>query len=185
MNDEIRSDTPQDNPHVAQVVERNIRTLLERRHREEHARGAQEKIADAVTTFAGNMKFVYINLFIFGFWIIANLPGSPLPHFDPTYVRLAVFASVEAIFLSTFVLISQNRMTEIADQRADLDLQISLLAEYEVTRLIGLVQEIAAKMDIKQSEDPELGELKKDVAPEHVLDVMEESHQNLTGRRKK
>ncbi len=84
-------------------------------------------------------------------------------------------ASVEAIFLSTFVLITQNRMAALADQRADLDLQISLLAEHEVTRLITLVRAIADLMGIEESRDPELSEIAKDVQPEKVLDRIEES----------
>ena len=60
-----------------------------------------------------------------------------------------MFASVEAIFLSTFVLISQNRMAALADQRADLDLQISLLAEHEISRVIALATSIADRMGIE------------------------------------
>lgn len=84
-----------------------------------------------------------------------------------------MFASVEAIFLSTFVLISQNRMNTQADKRADLDLQVSLLAEHEVTRLKTLVTAMAKKMDITEANDPEIEELSKDVQPEKVLDTME------------
>ena len=86
---------------------------------------------------------------------------------------LATEASVEAIFLSTFVLISQNRMNALADKRADLDLQVSLLAEHEVTRLISLVTAMAQKMGIEGADDSELTELAQDVAPERVLDEME------------
>jgi uncharacterized membrane protein len=127
------------------------------------------------------LTFVYIHLGIFGLWIVANLPGVPLPHFDPTYVVLAMFASVEAIFLSTFVLISQNRMSEQADKRADLDLQISLLAEHEVTRLITLVKGIAEKLEVEASRDPELPELQQDVEPVKVLDLMEENQRQYPG----
>jgi uncharacterized membrane protein len=80
-------------------------------------------------------------------------------------------ASVEAIFLSTFVLISQNRMGAAADKRADLDLQISLLAEHEITRLATLVAAIADRMDVKT--DADLEEIALDVAPETVLDELE------------
>jgi uncharacterized membrane protein len=82
-------------------------------------------------------------------------------------------ASVEAIFLSTFVLISQNRMAAAADQRANLDLQISLLAEHEVTRLVTLVSGIADRMGVKTEADPDLEEITLDVAPEAVLDELE------------
>jgi uncharacterized membrane protein len=169
-----------DNPRTAMagIVERNIHALLERRRSEESRRTPQQRLADAITRFTGSMKFVYIHLVLFGLWILVNLPWSPLPKFDPTYVVLAMFASVEAIFLSTFVLISQNRMAEQADKRADLDLQVSLLAEHEITRLITLVRAIAARVEVEESKDPELTELQRDVAPERVLDVMEEHQQN-------
>lgn len=98
-----------------------------------------------------------------------------MPRFDPSFVVLAMVASVEAIFLSTFVLITQNRMAALADKRADLDLQVSLLSEHEVTRLITLVRAVAQRMGIEKSHDPELSELAKDVAPEKVLDRIEEN----------
>ena len=158
---------------LAAVVERNVRSLLERRQQVEQKKGFQQRLADAITHFTGSMRFVYIHALLYGAWIIINLPGVPLPKFDPSFVILAMVASVEAIFLTTFVLMTQNRMSEQAEKRAELDLQISLLAEYEVTRLITLVKAIAEKLDIEASKDPELPELQQNVAPERVLDVME------------
>lgn len=167
---------PRAQPSVlAQIVERNIQTLLQRRRVEEQKKRLQERVADHITVFTGSMTFVYIHLLLFGLWVITNLGWLPLPRFDPSFVILAMFASVEAIFLSTFVLISQNRMAALADKRADLDLQISLLAEHEVTRLLVLVTSIAEKMGIEAAHDPELNELHQDVAPEQVLDRMEET----------
>ena len=125
------------NAAMARVVERNIEALIARRRREDQKRSLQERIADRITRFTGSMTFVYIHLVIFAVWILVNLGWAPQLQFDPTLVILAMFASVEAIFLSTFVLITQNRMAAQADLRADLDLQISLLAEHEVTRLIS------------------------------------------------
>jgi uncharacterized membrane protein len=117
--------------------------------------------------------FVYCHLVIYGLWIVANLPGVPLPPFDPTYVILAMVASVQAFFLSTFILITQNRMTAQAATRADLYLQVHLLAEHEITRLISLVTVIAERMGMDVAQDPELAELAQDVAPEKVLDTIE------------
>jgi uncharacterized membrane protein len=161
-------------PGLAHVVERNIRALLEHRRIQESNRTRQERIADAITRFAGSMRFVYIHLALFGSWIAINLGWVPgIPKFDPSFVVLAMVASVEAIFLSTFVLISQNRMAALADRRADLDLQISLLAEHEVTRLITLVSAMAERMGIEAASNPELTELSQDVAPEKVMEKME------------
>jgi uncharacterized membrane protein len=163
---------------MAQIVERNIEALLKRRKEEDATRNTEEKLADGVTRFAGSMLFVYIHLALFGLWIIWNLNWIGLKPFDPSFVVLAMFASVEAIFLSTFVLISQNRASVLADRRADLDLQVSLLSEHEVTRLIILVTAIAKKMDIEDAQQPELDELAQDVHPENVMDTMDKHKKN-------
>ena len=167
-------------PGMAMVVERNIRTLLARHHQEERHVKWQDRLAGRITCFTGSMRFVCLHLVLFGLWIVVNLPGVPLPHFDPTYVGLAMAASVEGIFLSTFILITQNRMAAQAQKRADLDLQITLLAEHEITRLIILTDAIAEHLGIKPVQDPELEELAQDVAPEQVLDTMETIQKQTT-----
>lgn len=159
---------------MAPVLERNILALIERRRAEERNKPAQHRIADAISRFTGSMPFVYLHAVFFGVWIGVNLPWTPWPKFDPSFVTLAMVASVEAIFLSTFVLITQNRLAAQADKRADLDLQISLLAEHEITRLVTLVAAIGEKLDIKEAQDPGLAPLKKDVAPEQVLERLDE-----------
>lgn len=161
---------------MAGVVDRNIAALLSRRRKEEERKPAQERIADSITRFTGSMRFVYIHLVIFSTWIIVNLGVIPqVVPFDPSLVVLAMVASVEAIFLSTFVLISQNKMQALADQRAELSLHISLLAEHEITRLLKLSAAIAEHLGLEESQNPELDELVKDVAPEKVLDRMGET----------
>ena len=166
--------TARPSPDLGRVVERNITALLERERQEAERRSRPTRIADAVTTFTGSITFVVVHLVVFGLWTAVNCGLLPFPQFDPTFVILATVASVEAIFLSTFVLISQNRMQGEADARAKLDLQVSLLAEHEITRLISLVRAMAAKMGLEEALDPELEELARDVAPERVLDEMEQ-----------
>ena len=167
---------PPQPPGLSSVLERNIQALKARREREEAEATAQERIADAITRFTGSMLFVYLHLAFFGFWIIANLGWVPgVPKWDESFVVLAMMASVEAIFLSTFVLISQNRMSAAADKRADLDLQISLLAEHEITKLAALVSAIADRVGVEVKGDDELDEIKQDVSPEAVLDEIEEA----------
>jgi len=160
---------------LAQVLERNIRSL-QRRHEEEEERASpEERIARAVTDFCGSMRFVYLHLAIFGLWIILNLRWIPGIHpWDPSFVMLAMIASVEAIFLSTFVLITQNRMAAAAERRALLDLQVNLLAEHEVTKLIRMVSHIAEHLHVRTEHGPEIDELKHDIAPEAVLDEIEQ-----------
>lgn len=159
---------------LASALTRNIAALAERKRAEEGREGADQKVARAVTRFAGSMAFVWIHAVVVAGWIAINLGATPLPRFDPTFVILATAASVEAIFLSTFILIAQNRAAETADRRADLDLQISLLAEHEVTQLIRLTTRIAAHLGIEEADDPELSELQRTVAPEAVLERIEE-----------
>lgn len=160
-------------PGMAHIVERNIQALQARQRAENQQKPWQDRLADAVTSFTGSMTFVFIHLALFGIWIIWNLGWLGLPPFDKSFVVLAMFASVEAIFLSTFVLISQNRQAALADQRAELDLQVSLLAEHEITRLVTLVTAMAQKMDIAAAHDAEIPELAQDVRPEQVLDAIE------------
>jgi uncharacterized membrane protein len=86
-------------------------------------------------------------------------------------------ASVEAIFLSTFILIRQNRMADADRKHADPDLQVSLLAEHEVTKIVAIVTAIADHLGLDPDLDrEELEELKQDVAPEMVLDKLEDLH---------
>lgn len=120
------------------------------------------------------MTFIYIHMVLYGMWIVANLGWLPgVSPWDPSLVILAMEASVEAIFLSTFVLINQNRMAAEDNVRADLDLQVSLLNEHETTRLISMVEAISEKLEVFTGANSELDELKKDVAPEAVLDRLE------------
>jgi uncharacterized membrane protein len=156
------------------VIDRNINALLEKRKKNEGQRTLQDRMADKVTAFTGSMTFVYLHLLIFSGWILANIGVLPVKPFDPSLVILAMAASVEAIFLSTFVLISQNRMQRLADERADLNLHISLLSEHEITQLVRLVSSMAAKVGIEESRDPGLSELKQDVLPEKVIEKMEQ-----------
>jgi uncharacterized membrane protein len=163
-------------------MERNINALVERRRVARRQRRQQDRVADGITAFTGSMRFVALHVTVFGLWVLVNAGATPVPRFDPSFVILATVASVEAIFLSTFVLISQNRMQQQADERADLDLQISLLGEHEVTRLMTLVTRMARRMGIEEADDPELAELERDVAPERVLDHIEHNRHDADAR---
>jgi uncharacterized membrane protein len=167
---------PEAEPGLTPVLERNIHALVERRKREQADASVQQKAADAITSFTGSMQFVYLHLFAFGFWIAANVRWIPgISPWDESFVVLAMIASVEAIFLSTFVLISQNRMAAEADRRAELDLQISLLTEHEITKMVALLNKMAPKMEIDPRKNGELQEAAADIAPERVLDKIEET----------
>jgi uncharacterized membrane protein len=159
---------------LRRVLDRNIAALVARRREAERAQPPSERISAAMTRFIGSMTFVILHAVITAAWVAVNVGLVPGPRFDPDFVKLATAASVEAIFLSTFVLITQNRMAALADRRADLDLQISLLSEHELTRLIRLVAAMARRLGIEElPELEELEETRHDVPPEHVLDRIE------------
>ena len=167
------------------ALERNIQAL-ERRRREDIANAtAQERLASAIGQFTGSMLFVYIHLVLYGCWILANLGYLGVEPWDPTFVVLAMIASVEAIFLSTFVLITQNRMAATAEKRAELDLQVSLLAEHEVTKLVAMVDAIQIHLGMRSEADGHVEELKRDVAPEAVLDAISSEEAEQAAKRAK
>ncbi|MBZ9677605.1 DUF1003 domain-containing protein [Mesorhizobium sp. ES1-1] len=160
---------------LSPVLERNLQALTKRRKDEEGNASLQDRIADAITNFAGSMVSIYLHILIFGTWILANLGVLGVNPWDSSLVVLAMIASVEAIFLSTFVMISQNRMDRAARRRAELDLQTNLLAEHEITRLVEIVSAVAKHLGIQTGVDHEVAELARDIAPEAVLDKIEEN----------
>jgi len=163
-------DPEQDNPALSQVIERNIRTILHLRTKAAHARGLQGRIADAITSFSGRMIFVYVHIAWFGIWILLNTGRFGVQVFDPfPYGLLTMLVSLEAIFLSTFVLISQNRMGEETERRADLDLHIGLLTEHELTRVLQMLDAIQDKLNIVDHANSDLADLEMETKPEDVL----------------
>lgn len=155
---------------VDDVVARNARKLSELRELARSRRPRQEKVADSITDFSGSMWFVYLHTAWFIVWIVVNLKWTPLPAFDPyPFGLLTMIVSLEAIFLSTFVLISQNRMSIEAEDRANLDLHVNLLTEVELTRLTRAIDAIATKLGVEDILDEELAEVEEDVTPEELL----------------
>ena len=167
---------------AAGVIERNIQSLLHHRHRQELDKTRGEHLAHWMTRFTGSMTFVYFHITVFGLWIAINLEWLRIiAPFDRKFVFLPIFTSIEAIFLSTFVLINQNRMQAVEKRRADLALQVSLLSEHEITRVVGLVTKIASKMGIAEAHDPELASLAREVTPEDMLEKMESHERQFHG----
>ena len=160
----------EDNPLLADVIELNIQKLLRLRLQTAQKRTVQERLADVITAFSGRMRFVYLHIVWFSAWILSNTGWLGLPRFDPfPYGLLTMIVSLEAIFLSTFVLISQNRLSADSDRRADLDLHIGLLTEHEVTRVLQMLDAIQDKLGIANHADSDLAQLEIETKPEDVL----------------
>ncbi len=159
---------------LAKIIEQNIQAIANTRHVAAVQRTGEERLADAITDFSGRMYFVYFHVVWFGIWIAINLGFFGVKPFDPyPFGLLTMIVSLEAIFLATFVLISQNRLSAEADRRADLDLQIGLLTEHELTRVLNMLDAIQDKMGIENDADQELLDLEKNVHPEDVLKEMD------------
>jgi uncharacterized membrane protein len=170
MNQAERADHADDNPALSDVIERNIRTIIQLRLKSARARGLQDRLADAITAVSGRMSFVYVHIVWFGLWFLLNTGRFGLPPFDPfPYGLLTMVVSLEAIFLATFVLISQNRLSAEAEYRADLDLHIGLLTEHELTRVLQMLDVMQDKMGIANDTDSELADLEMETRPEDVL----------------
>ncbi|MHC5742328.1 MAG: DUF1003 domain-containing protein [Nostoc sp.] len=187
MNEEEKEylDYEDDNPALSKVIERNIRTIIRLRVKAANKRNLQDRIADLITSFSGHIVFVYVHIVWFGAWIVLNTGKIGVHPFDPfPYGLLTMVVSLEAIFLSTFVLISQNRLSEDSEYRANLNLQISLVTEHEVTRVLQMLDAIQDKMGIENDEDSELADLEMETKPEDVL-VEIERLQQLALKRKK
>ena len=105
------------------------------KHAEERAASVQNRIADQITTFAGSMWFVYIHILWFGLWIGLGVEGYP-------YGLLTMIVSLEAIFLSTFVMISQNRADAKRQVVADLQWQTVREEDKQNRQLLDLSEEI-------------------------------------------
>jgi uncharacterized membrane protein len=185
LNQEQPGDNAEDNPALSKVVERNIRTIIRLRLQAARARSVQARIADAITAFSGHITFVYMYIAWFAVWILLNTGRIGVRPFDPfPYGLLTMVVSLEAIFLATFVLISQNRLSEEAEHRADLALHIGLLTEHELTRVLQMLDAIQDKMAIENHENSELADLEMETKPEDVLAEIERLQQRVLGRKK-
>jgi uncharacterized membrane protein len=185
LNQEEPGDHAENNPALSKVVERNIRTIIQLRLQAARARSVQDRIADAITAFSGHMAFVYVHVVWFGVWILLNTGRIGVRPFDPfPYGLLTMVVSLEAIFLATFVLISQNRLSEEAEHRADLALHIGLLTEHELTRVLQMLDAIQDKMAIENHENSELADLEMETKPEDVLAEIERLQQRVLSRKK-
>ena len=159
-------------------IAKNVQTILGLEQAAKMNRTTSELIANAVARFCGSITFVWVNAVWFGSWILINsVPG--IKHIDPfPFTLLTLMVSLEAIFLSTFILTSQNLETKISERRNHLDLQINLLSEQENTQMLAILDAIAKKVGADLSNIPRVEVLREDTQPEtlaqHIADMEEE-----------
>jgi uncharacterized membrane protein len=151
--------------------------------KEAAGRTLQDRLAAAMTAFSGSMAFVYIHAVWFGLWFLLNMGILRIPYvtqFDPyPFGLLTLVVSLEAIFLSTFVLIAQNNLSALSERRAELDLHVNLLAEQKTAKVLELLDHMAQQLDTMHGKfsytpDPETQSLKLSPEPDEVLRLMEQ-----------
>ncbi len=160
---------------LSAALARNIEAVARRRAEDAANLSFDVRLATGIGRRIGRMSFVYLHILFYGTWVL--LQYGVVGHvggFDPALALMGSIASAEAIFLSLFILIAQNILTAADNRRDDLALQVSLLAEHEVTQLIKLTRAVAEKLGIDTTaEHGAIADLQADVAPERVLDQIE------------
>jgi uncharacterized membrane protein len=151
---------------IEKEIASNVSDIVELERAQRKKRTIGEQLSEVVAGFCGSMTCVYVHIVWFGFWIIFN--DIPSVAFDPfPYTFLTLVVSLEAIFLSTFILISQNHDTQLSERRNHLDLQINMLAEQENTKMLELLQKIAEKVGVDC--DPQLDVLMEPIDPKKLV----------------
>ena len=162
----------EDNPALSNVIQRNIRKIIQLRLNTVREQSLQDRLANGMTSFSGSMVFFYVHIIWFLVWFILNTGHLGMTPFDPyPYGFLTMVVSLEAIFLATFVLISQNLLAKEAERLTDLGLQTGLLTEHELTRVLQMLRAIQDKIGISNDEDSNLADadLEMETRPEDVL----------------
>jgi uncharacterized membrane protein len=135
---------------VSTHMEKNVRAIAQLERAAIQDRTPADRLSDAIAHVAGSMGFVLAHLVGFTVWIAINAGWvEAVPAFDPfPFSLLTLVVSLEAIFLSIFVLMSQNRAARLADRRAHLDLQVDLLAERELTVMLHMLKALCVKQGV-------------------------------------
>jgi uncharacterized membrane protein len=144
-------------------------------------RSGMEILADRMIGIASSTPFLVIHGVLFILWILWNVPGIPLPRFDPyPYGMLTTIVSLEAIFLSIFVLMTQSRESKIGELREELTLQVNLRIEEEVTKTLHLVAGLYSRFGLKMADDPELRAMLEPLDPKRIeADLSEQIHASI------
>jgi uncharacterized membrane protein len=165
-----------DNPALSNIIQRNIRKIIHVRRKSVREQGVQDRIANAMTAWSGSMLFFYLHIAWFSVWFLLNTGHLGVTPFDPyPYGFLTMVVSLEAIFLATFVLISQNLLAKESERLTDLGLQTGLLTEHELTRVLQMLRAIQKKIGISNDENSDLADadLEMETKPEDVLAEIE------------
>ena len=160
------------------VTRENVEAMRRLEEAQLRRRTVADKVASGIARFCGSMSFVWLHVVGFTLWIGYNA----LPWFKPfdpyPFTFLTLVVSLEAIFLSTFILISQNYEMRITERRNQLDLQINLLAEQENTKMMQILEQIAQKVGARVDDDPQIQALEEATRPESLVRQIEDVYRD-------
>ena len=158
-------------------TQKNISAVSAMEHEALASRSNGQRLGDLIARSAGQMWFIVGHAVWFGVWIALNCGLiNGLRPFDPFPFQFLTFVvSLEAIFLSLFILMSQNRSSNQADARAHLDLQINLLSEQESTKMLQMLRRLCRHHGLADASDPEVEHLERRTEPEELLRELKES----------
>jgi uncharacterized membrane protein len=147
-----------------QVARENIRAVARLQHEAARRRSIAAQFSDGVTSLAAREATVVAHVVWFVAWVLVNTGHVPVFRpFDPfPFTMLILLVNLEVIFLTLFVLASQNRLTQEADRRAQLDLQVNLLSEQEMTIVLKMLREVCEHFELRETiSTPKFQELVK------------------------
>ena len=174
--DNLKDSTNSSQESIDTLTDRNLQSILNKERLAQSDSTYGQRFAGYVAAFCGSMTFVWIHVVIFTLWIAYNTSPWVSVHPDPLPFTFLNFAlSIEAIFLSAFILITQNREAQIDKQRSHLDLQINLLTEQGNTQMLKILRSIADKVGADFEEDPDMQLMEQTTQPERLLDQINEA----------
>jgi uncharacterized membrane protein len=184
VNEGLPGDSP--STSLCDLTNKNVEVIAQLEKAAHAQRNKADILADSISNFVGSMLFVYIHLLWFGVWIALNSVVPNSWHFDPyPFTFLTFVVSLEAIFLSTFILISQNHEELLARRRNHLDLQINLLSEQENSQILRMLANIESKLGIRPEQKERA--LQEDVEPcqlasqiENVIEAVKKDGSDTT-----
>lgn len=165
-------------PETPRIAQENIRAVAGLQREILHEGGLSQRIADRIAAFAGTMLFVVLHLIWFGVWIAINSGAiRSIRPFDPfPFILLSLIVSCEAVLIATFVLIKQNSMSRADNARDHLNLQVDLLAEREVTKILQMQRMICRHLGIPEaSQDQEAKDMSEEVPVEKLAGQIKKS----------
>jgi uncharacterized membrane protein len=168
--------SPSGSGSAEELTRRNVDRVLALETAEKGKATTADRVADAITSFSGSIRFVWVNVLLFAGWVVFNLALPKPRRFDPfPFSLLTLVLSVEAIFLSIFILISQNRAARVSEKRSHLDLQLNLLSEQENTKMLLMLEQIGHAVGAEVSGIPDVSILAEPTRPEALSEQIDQA----------